>query len=153
MIDGYWLSSHQNDPRASALFRRHYSWGKNDRRPGHRGFCPPGEKMVLLTVGCDALFVWHHPLLPRPSGEVGVLCSVFRNESPVLSSALIEEACALARRRWPGQRLFTYVNPAKIRSVNPGACFRHAGFRRCGLSKGGLVLLERLPDIQLEVVA
>lgn len=145
MFDGHWYSSNQNDPRASALFRRHYSWGKNSCRPGHRAFCPPGEKMVLLTVDCDALYVWHHPVLPRPSGERGVLCSLFRNEGPVRSSALIEEACQLAWRRWPGERLFTYVADDLVRSTNPGYCYQCAGFRTCGRNADGrLTILERL---------
>jgi hypothetical protein len=146
LVDGHWLGTHQNDPRASALFRRHYSWGKNHRRLGHAAFCPPGQKMVLLTQDCDALFVWHRPVLPRPSGQTGVLCSVFRNESDVLSSHLIAEADALADRRWPGERHFTYVDPTKIRSTNPGFSFLCAGWRRCGTNKDGrLVVLERPP--------
>lgn len=49
-------------------------------------------------------------------------------------------------------RLFTYVEPGKIRSTNPGYCFKKAGWRACGRNKTGkLVLLERLPTIDDEV--
>ena len=145
LIDGYWLPSNHADPRAIALYLRHYSARHyKDSRP-RRQFCPPGEKMVLLTEACDALFVWHHPVMERLSGQEGVNCTIFRNEGPVLSSELIREACDLAWQRWPGQRLFTYVADAKIRSSNPGACFQKAGWRRCGRNADGrLTILENV---------
>ena len=61
------------------------------------------------------------------------------------SSALIEVADYLAWLRWPGERHYTYVDPTEIRSTNPGFCFIKAGWRRCGMSKAGLHILERLP--------
>jgi len=154
VIDGYWLPSNHADPRAIALYLRHYSARRYVDHRRRWQFCPPGEKMVLLTLNCDALFVWHHPLMARPSGEVGVSCTIFRNESPVLSSALIQEACDLAWHRWPGARLFTYVADKKIRSVNPGACFKYAGWHRCGRNATGkLTILERLPAVIDQVAA
>jgi hypothetical protein len=30
-----------------------------------------------------------------------------------------------------------------VRSTNPGFCFLVAGWRRCGRTKGGLLILER----------
>ena len=74
--------------------------------------------------------------------QEGINCAVFRNESSVLSSALITEAMRLAWHRWPGERLYTYVNPAQIKSNNPGFCFQAAGWHKCGESQGGLVILE-----------
>ena len=56
-----------------------------------------------------------------------------------------EQAVEIAWRRWPGERLFTYVNGGKIRSTNPGYCFLMAGWRKCGISKVGLTILE-LPN-------
>ena len=38
---------------------------------------------------------------------------------------------SLAWERWPGERLFTYVDPNKVRSFNPGYCFLRAGWDRC----------------------
>jgi hypothetical protein len=154
MVDGHWLPVKDGDDRARALYLRHYS-GRHylDRvRPAY--FVGPGEKMVLLNFDCTALYVWKRNMIPldqrsrypRQDRQAGVFCSVFRNESPILSSDLIREAMDLAWRRWPGERLFTYVNPAKIRSTNPGACFKYAGWRCCGMSKGGLVILECLPE-------
>ena len=147
MIDGYWLPSHHADPRAITLYLRHYSARRyRDHRP-RRQFCPPGEKMVLLTQDCQSLFVWHHPVVPRPSGETGICCTIFRNEGSVLSSRLIREADQLAWQRWPGQRHFTYVDDRKVRSSNPGYCFLMAGWQRVGRNATGrLSLLERWPE-------
>src|SRR5216683_4044514 len=146
MIDGNWLASHRADPRAFALYRRHYSAEKNAANRAHNTskFMGPGECMVLLTVDCRAVFAWQHNTVARFDGQRGIACTIFRNESPVLSSELIREACELAWQRWPGERLFTYVADAKIRSVNPGACFKFAGFRACGRNATGkLTILER----------
>ena len=35
------------------------------------------------------------------------------------------------------------VDPKAVRSTNPGYCFMAAGWRRCGVTKGGLIILER----------
>jgi hypothetical protein len=151
LIDGHWLSSHHADPRAIRLYLRHYSARRYRDGRARRQFCPPGEKMVLLTRDCDAVYVWHHPVMARRSGEVGVCCTLFRNEGPVRSSDLIAEACDLAWRRWPGLRLFTYVADARIRSSNPGFCFQCAGWTKAGRNADGrLTILERLPIPQEE---
>ena len=91
---------------------------------------------MLLNQTCNALWCWRNV-----EGE-GVNCSVFRNESNTLSSELIQEACDIAWLKWPGKRLFTFVNPQKIKSVNPGCCFKKAGWKSCGMSKAGLHILE-----------
>jgi hypothetical protein len=146
LVDGSWLPVRDGDPRARALYLRHYSAEKGMAyRTGSPLFVAPGEKFVLLTLACDALFVWLRNTVQRWDRQEGVNCAAFRNESPARSSDLIREAMALAWARWPGQRLFTYVNPAKIRSTNPGYCFKQAGWRRCGESAQGLVILEALP--------
>lgn len=140
----YWYAIKDGDPRGRWLLNRHYSARhyKDGRR--NRLFVGPGEKMVLLTTDGLALFVWRKFL--SDNGQQGVNCAVFRNEGPFLSSELIREAEQLAWRRWPGERLYTYVNPRAIRSSNPGYCFLVAGWKKCGVSKGGLVILEKLPE-------
>jgi hypothetical protein len=35
------------------------------------------------------------------------------------------------------------INPKAVRSANPGFCFRMAGWRRCGITLGGLLIFER----------
>lgn len=140
----HWYAIKDGDPRGRWLLNRHYSARhyKDGRQP--RLFVGPGEKMVLMTADGLALFVWRKFI--SDDGQEGVNCAVFRNEGPHLSSELIREAEQLAWSRWPGERLYTYVNPGKIRSTNPGYCFLMAGWKKCGVSKGGLVILEKLPE-------
>lgn len=146
MIPGVnWYPIQDGDPRASALYERHYSCVniKARRRTGDKRICGPGEKMVLMTTDCLALFVWRKAKRPDLAGQQGVYCSIFRNEGEILSSELIREAEQLAWRRWPGERLYTYINSQMIRSTNPGYCFQMAGWQRCGETQGGLIILEK----------
>jgi hypothetical protein len=143
LINQHWLGVKDGDNRALALIKRHYTWREyKDRRPHHL-FVGPGEKMVLITQNADALFVWRKYVEIGQSTSKGISCAVFRNEGQELSSNLIREAEQLACERWPNERLYTYVNPLKIKSHNPGACFIYAGWQRCGKTKGGLLILEK----------
>lgn len=138
--EGPWLIVPDGDERARALYRRHYSARRyaDGRRPPL--FVGPGEKLVLLSRDGRALFIWRR--FRDRSGQVGVNCAAFRNEGPALSSELIRQACLLAARRWPGERFYTYVDPRRVRSTNPGFCFLAAGWHKCGYTAGGLVILE-----------
>ena len=154
----YWVPVRDADPRVIALYRRHYS--ANTKQNHHSGIAGPSERMVMLTTDAKALWVWRLIRPPeervstqakpdmrrerrgnKPStyfgGERGIMCSVFRNEGPILSSVLVKEAMTLAWARWPGERLFTYVWDAKVRSVNPGYCYKVVGWRNCGRNKDG----------------
>ena len=144
-LDGPWVGIHDGDPRGIALYHRHYS--ARHYRNGRRRtlFVGPGQKMVLLTLRADALFVWRKFI--SDVGQEGVNCAVFRNEGPELSSDLILAAEEMAWGRWPGERLFTYVWDAKVRSDNPGYCFKMAGWTSCGRNKDGrLTILEKNPE-------
>jgi hypothetical protein len=146
-IEGHWIGIHDADPRAIPIYRRHYSARLTKGGTNKEGFAGVGSKMVLLTVACDALFVWLkcNPEL-RGDKQIGVNCTIFRNEGPFLSSELIKEADELAWGRWPGERLFTYVWDSKVQSANPGYCFKMAGWSTVGRNKDGrLTLLEHLP--------
>ena len=152
LVEGTWLPVRDGDPRAMTLYLRHYSArkarGKQPRtwvRDRQARFMGSGEHMVLLSPDCSALFAWRVQRY-RQDGQHGVECTIFRNEGAQSSSALIDEACALAWARWPGQRLFTFVNPHAIVSSNPGYCFLKAGWVRLpGATRKGLRLLERVP--------
>lgn len=137
-----WLQVWDGNPTAAAIYDRHYS-----RNPAARGdprVAGPGFKMVLLTPCVRGLFVWRK-FISKDQQE-GVNCAIFRNEGAGLSSELIRAAMALAWERWPGQRLYTYVNQRKVRSTNPGCCFKKAGWRVCGVTKTRkLLVLEVLP--------
>jgi hypothetical protein len=91
------------------------------------------------------MFVWRKFI--DDSGQQGVNCAVFRNESSLRSSDLIRQADAVADCAWPGERHYTYVNSEAIRSTNPGFCFVAAGWRRCGMTRNGLIVLERTSSL------
>ena len=145
----HWYPTSAADPRAFALYRRHYSAkGRGPTNPWRKkgfGFVEPGECMTLLTPYADALFVWRLGLMYVLGRRPALFCVIFRNESAYRSSDLILEAEQLAWRRWPGERLHTWVNPAKVASAVPGWCFRRARWKRVGQSKGGLLLFEKRP--------
>jgi len=140
--DGLWLPVRDGNRTASALFDRHYS-----RNPASRGdprVAGPGEKMVLLTPCARALFVWRKFI--SKDQQDGVNCAIFRNEGAGQSSTLIRAAMMLGWQRWPGTRFYTYVNPRRVASSNPGYCFKAAGWRACGVTKTRrLIVLEVLP--------
>lgn len=137
-----WVEVRKGNRTALAIFDRHYTSRRQHVRRVAQ-FMGPGETMVLLTPCARALFAWRKSI--RDDGQQGVNCAVFRNEGAGLSSDLICAADELAWRRWPGERHFTYVDPTEIRGTNPGFCFLAAAWRRCGHSKEGLRILERLP--------
>lgn len=143
-----WRIARDGDRIGALLYGRHYSArAYRDRRPRSL-FVGPGEKLVLISHDDQALFVWRK--FRDDSGQQGVNCAVFRNESCRRSSNLITEADHLADSRWPGERHYTYVSPSKVRSTNPGYCFQVAGWSKCGWTKGGhgrerLLILERGP--------
>lgn len=154
--DGAWRRARDGDPEGLALYERHYSSRlyKDGRRRAL--FVGPGEKTVLVAHDGRALFVWRR--FRDDSGQEGINCAAFRNEGAGLSSALITEAMAIAWARWPGERLYTYVDAIEVRSSNPGYCFLVAGWRHAGWTKGGhgrhsLRILEALPEWFAEVAA
>ena len=129
-------------------FQRYKDGRRSDmRNPNRFMFVGPGEKMVLVTPDYSALFVWRKFI--DDSGQTGINCAVFRNESNILSSELILEAEKLAQLRWPGERLYTYVNEEKTKKRRgkknpPGQCFIMAGWNECGKTKSkGLIILEK----------
>lgn len=142
-VSAHWYLTKDGDANARALYRRHYSCYhyRDGRQPVL--FCGPGQKMVLIDAAGAALFIWRK-FIDACKGQHGVNNACFRNESPALSSLLIEEAVHIAWERWPGERLYTYVNGAKVRSSNPGCCFLKAGWRKAGHTAGGLLIFERL---------
>jgi hypothetical protein len=105
----------------------------------------PGEKLALITDDHAAIFLWRLFVSMDRRQTDSLNCSAFRNTSPILSSQLITEADAIADAHWPHiRRHYTYVNPEKIRSTNPGACFKHAGWTSAGTTTKGLIILERI---------
>lgn len=136
-----WVEVKDGDDTVRSIFDRHYSRQRYKDGRSPLLFAGPGQKMVLMTPDARAIFVWRK--FRSGDGQQGVSCAVFRNEGGGRSSALILDAMRLAWARWPGERLYTYVAPKKIKSSNPGYCFLAAGWRRCGITKHNrLVILE-----------
>ena len=132
-----WRRVTKFDRAGCALADRHY----NRRKVGSPQFMPPGQTIVLLTADNAALFGWWRPDpasgIPSINGLDGWTCTIFRNEGPVLSSVLIldaERAIAEFGYDCGPDGLLTYVWDKRIRSTNPGSCFKHAGWRAIGRS-------------------
>ena len=136
-----WWVTKDGDADCLELYNRHYSAYQYKDGRCRKLFIGPGEKLVLRTLEGDAVFAWRK--FKDDSGQIGINCAIFRNESAHKSSELIRQADAIADRIWPGERHYTYVNPKKIKSTNAGACFKHAGWKRCGMTKSGLLILEK----------
>jgi hypothetical protein len=139
VIEPLWYLTKDGDRSCLAMYRRHYSCTNFDASQ----FVGPGEHIVLRTDAADAVFVWRNYIDDTIPAQDGIECSLFRNEGPHLSSELVRQADAIADCAWPDQRHYTKVSPADVRSRNPGFCFIAAGWRKCGFTKGGLLILER----------
>jgi hypothetical protein len=145
---GPWIRVAKFDPRGAALADRHYS----RRTVGSAQFMPPGQTVVLVTAAGDAVFGWWRPhpaagIVPM-NGLDGWTCTIFRNESGVRSSDLIllaERYLADSNVGCGPDGLITYVWDARVRSRNPGACFKYAGWRRTGRSADGKKTLLQKP--------
>ena len=139
----YWYLTSDGDEYCLELYERHYSCKTYADGRKRKLFVGPGEKLVLRTWEADAMFVWRN--FVDDSGQQGINCAVFRNESQAQSSKLIQEADAIADAIWPNQRHYTYVNAQKIKSVNPGYCFKKAGWEVCGeTTVNKLIIMERV---------
>lgn len=157
LIGEGWMEMKDGDDSCRAIFDQHYSRYvyKDGRKP--KLFMGPGEKMVLLRADGRALFGWRK--FKSDDGQQGVNCAIFRNEGGGLASELLLEAMDLAWARWPGERFFTYVDPRHVQPTmvkGPhgvfypvwGYCFYRAGWKFCGVSKSGKIILDRDPAVE-----
>jgi hypothetical protein len=114
----YWRQVDKFDERFMALADRHYS----RQSPGSPQCMPPGRTFLLLAE------MWTHAGECRagwgvvdnldPVGERRFRCSIFRNETPWLSSDLIREATELTIDRW--RRRFGWTGtPALTTEIDP----------------------------------
>ncbi len=123
-----WEVGHKATPLACELADRHYS----RRKVGAPQMMPPGQTLVLVRPG--GVFGWWRPHptsgLRAMNGLDGWTCTIFRNETTDLSSKLILEAERLLAGRFEcgPSGLLTYVWDSRIRSANPGCCFKKAGW-------------------------
>lgn len=133
----------------SRLADRHYS----RRTVGARQFAYSGRKLVLRNAEGSVLWVWMYPdPAMRMDGQTGYNCAIFRNESSRLSSEIILEAEQHAIQKWGLDRMYTYVDPKRVRSSNPGYCYLMAGWHHHGYSKTGKRLLVKYDNCAPEQV-
>lgn len=143
-----WWRSHRADPEVVRLADRHYY----RKKIGTPQFVPPGRCLVLKTKDADAFWVtsWPYAEYVQHAWAGAWICSAFRNESPYLSSLLIRQAVAATVAEYghpPRLGMVTFVNPKRVRKKRDwGRCYRKAGFTPCGHTKGGLVVLQLLPE-------
>jgi hypothetical protein len=142
------------DPRGAALADRHYS----RQRIGAKQFVPPAAcRVFLLAAGAlrapdeDAVWVTTHQRAEhvKHAWAGAWVNSLFRNESAHLSSELITEAVAATLAEWPDPPalgIVSFVDASRVRSSNPGYCYRMAGWQRVGSTKKGLLAFQLLPD-------
>ena len=144
-----WIRVTRADRQAAGLADRHYS----RQSIGSIQFVPLGRCLVLLTHGASALWVtsWPRASFVKHTWAGAWMCSLFRNEDPsrYLSSKLIRDAVAAARAHFgkpPKLGMVTFVDAQRVRQKrDPGRCFRKAGFRPVGYTKGGLLALQLVP--------
>lgn len=142
--DGLIRTTHFDDEMRQ-LADRHYS----RRTVGAKQFLYSGRKLVLRDTAGLVLFAWMWPdESMRMDGQVGYNNAIFRNESDRQSSSIILEAEEAAFEKWGPNRLYTYIDPVKVKSANPGYCFKMAGWTYQGLSKGGKHLLVKYDDLR-----
>lgn len=150
-----WSLSWRADPYARAIADRHY----NRQKVGAAQFVPPGRCVVLTARGALWITSWPFAEYVKHAWAGAWVCSAFRNERPDLhlSSELVTAAVAATRHQYPDVPdlgMITFVNRSKTRAKrDPGRCFRKAGFRHVGETKGGLTALQLLPADMPEPVA
>ena len=142
----WWRESHRADPRSVKIADRHY----NRQKVGSPQFVPPGRCFVLRHED-DALWTtsWPYAEYVKHAWAGAWMNSLFRNESDRLSSTLIREAIAHTLAYWPQPPelgMVTFVDDRKTRRKrDPGRCYRKAGFRHVGFTRGGLWAFQLLP--------
>lgn len=147
-----WRQVKRNDSRARELADRHYS----RQTPGAVDFMASGRTFVLLAEfssrepkanGTEA--TWGAIENLDPAGGRHFRVSIFRNETPWISSYLVRSATTLTQQRWRRKFWWDGVPPLRTevdaektrRKRDPGRCFRKAGWHVVGLSSKGLVVL------------
>lgn len=132
---GPWQVRNRFDGAAAALANRHYSRERVSNQTGGPGF------IIVMVTPCERA-VWvskrHSPATKAPRVLAGGAlpswrCTIFRNEGAGRSSDLIRSAMALTRQLWgypPPEGWMTWVDTRRVRSANPGYCFKQAGWWR-----------------------
>ena len=139
-----WQMSDRADPAALVFADRHY----NRQKPGSPQFVPPGRCIVLVAAAALWVTSWPFAEYTKHAWAGAWVNSLFRNEGAGLSSELIAQAVAVTRAEWepPPLGIVTFVDAEKTRRKrDPGRCYRKAGWKHVGFTKGGLWTFQQLP--------
>lgn len=127
---GIWQIRTRFDHAAIALADRHYS--RRHDKVGSNQVGGVSKNLTLVTPDERALWVTRYM---KPGAAYDKLdawrCSYFRNEGAGLSSDLIVAAMELTTERWgddPPDGWVTWIDTRKVKSRNPGFCFKVAGW-------------------------
>lgn len=171
---GLWRVSSSSDPVALAIVDGKGRWASygphySRRTPGSKTFTGCGRELVLVTV--DETAVWAVVYQRTPTargtgmsrGRHGVTDArpryvwrnmLFRNLGKTQSSVLIRDAVKVTYREWlfkygsiPTERLRTEIDPSRIRSTNPGYCYKMAGWTNPRMVRGKLYLDAPEPEL------
>lgn len=141
-----WILSDRADPLSRSIADRHY----NRQKPGAPQFVPPGRCLVLRTSGAVWVTSWPFAEYVKHQWAGAWVNSCFRRESGPVASLLIREAVACTRWFWPEVPelgMITFIDRKKVKHKrDPGRCYRRAGFKVVGETKGGLLALQLLPQ-------
>ena len=116
-----------------------------------------GKKIAIRNSEGTLVFgwVWQQDG-KRWDGQTGFYCAIFRNESERRGSDVVLEAEKIAFDHWGKNRMFTYIDPRKLRTIKrhgrefcrwpPGRCFLEAGWKFERIAKSGKHLLVKELD-------
>lgn len=152
-----WHLSWRADPVANAVAKRHY----NCQSPDSDQWVKPGACLCFRTSEGGAIWSTSAPFAQYVKHDWAGAWenSTFRNERRdlYLSSDLIRQAIAATLSYWPeppALGMITMIDATLTRTKrDPGRCYRKAGFKHVGFTRGGLYVLQLEPDDFPEPVA
>ena len=105
-------------------------------------FAGAGNRLVLMYLTGEAFMIWKPEI--SPTGHKRFCCTIFVNNSKILSSKLIDDATKLAYYR--GKRpLLVTLDPKQIKDSNALKHFTKAKWKQIGETNEGFAILEFNP--------
>lgn len=134
-----------------AMVRSHYSHRDNiEKRPRTTKTSKTWWSNARLVVFSDPertlVFAWQWPKDGmRKDNQNGFNNTLFHRSDrcDFQASDIILAAERVVIEHWGANRAYTYVDAEKIKSANPGYCYKMAGWKQIGVSKSGKPLLEK----------
>ena len=153
-----WRLSYRADPEALPIADRHY----NRQKPGTPQFVPPGRCLVLKwgdPVTAVWVTSWPYPEYVKHAWPGAWMNSMFRKESKGIASDMIRQAVSCTRHIWPvvpDLGMVSFIDPLHVKPVMTrgrptwARSYFQAGFLHVGYTKGGLWVMQMLPEAMPE---